>query len=65
MGGEAADEALMMLTLRDMRRRSLTRLLPWSGREDPDPHGRQRRTSLFGLPAFAPALPKKPVPSLL
>ena len=25
-----------------------TRLLPWSGTGDPDPHARQRRTSLFG-----------------
>jgi hypothetical protein len=33
--------------------------------EIPFPHGRQRRTSLFGRPAFAPALPKKPAPSLL
>jgi hypothetical protein len=31
----------------------------------PVPHGRQRRTSLFSDPAFAPAFPKKPDPSLL
>jgi hypothetical protein len=33
--------------------------------EFPAPHGRQRWTSLFSDPAFAPALPKKPDPSLL
>src|SRR5437868_3328445 len=30
------------------RRRRSTRLLPWSGTGDPDPHARQGRTSLFG-----------------
>jgi hypothetical protein len=43
----------------------IIRLLPWSGMGIPAPHGRQRWTSLFSDPAFAPALLKKPDPSLL
>jgi len=44
---------------------ALLRLLPWSGLGRSRSARPARRTSLFSHPAFAPVVPKKPVPSLL
>ena len=52
---------------RRTRRVLRPRMLPWIGAGEPDPHGRQGWTSLFGVRAGVggPARPKKPAPSLL
>jgi len=49
----------------DAVRVALLSVLPWSGLGRSRSARPARRTSLFSHPALAPAVPKKPAPSLL